>query len=150
MPQNGQILIVESDPSVQVLLAAIVRNNHLQPVIAADGTSALMWLSAEEFDVVLLDLLLPRLNGMDVLRHVADSMPLLLDRIIVVTAAPESLYRDCPMVADTRRVLPKPVELEVLEEELLECYADRLRDAERKPARSAARTSAPHIRRVAN
>jgi hypothetical protein len=54
------------------------------------------------------------------------------------------------MVADTRRVLPKPVELEVLEEELLECYADRLRDAERKPARSAARTSAPHIRRVGN
>lgn len=150
MPQHGQILIVESDPSVQALLSAVVRRNHLQPVIAADGASALMWLAAEEFDVVLLDLLLPRLNGMDVLRHIADSMPLLLDRIIVVTAAPESLYRDCPMVADTRRVLPKPLLLDVLEEELLECYAERLRDAERKPAPSVGRGTSPHIRRVSN
>jgi CheY-like chemotaxis protein len=150
MPPHGQILIVESDPSVQAVVAAIVRHNQLEPVIAADGTSALMWLSAEEFDVIVLDLLLPRLNGMDVLRHIAGSMPLLLERIIVVTAAPESFYRDCPMVADTRRVLSKPVELDVLEEELLECYAERVRDEQRKPPRSAARLSAGHIKRVAN
>ena len=150
MPPHGQILIVESDPSVQAVLGALVRHNKLQPVIAGDGTSALMWLSAEEFDVILLELLLPRLNGMDVLRHIAGSMPLLLERIIVVTAAPESLYCDCPMVADTRRVLQKPVELDVLEEELLACYAERLRDAERKPPHSAARLLAAHVKRVAN
>ncbi len=150
MPDHGQILIVESDPSVQALLGAIVRHTHLQPVIAADATSALMWLTAEEFDVILLDLLLPGVNGMEVLRHIADTMPRLLERIIVVTAAEESLYRDCPMVGDTRCVLPKPVDVGVLEEELLECYAERLREAQRKPAQRAGRSTWPGAGRVAN
>jgi CheY-like chemotaxis protein len=150
LPDHGQVLIIESDLAVQVVLGAIVRHNDLQPVIAADATSALMWLTAEEFDVIFLDLLLPGVNGMEVLRHIADSMPRLLERIIVVTAADESIYRDCPMVGDTRCVLPKPVEVSVLEEELLECYAERMRDAARKPAHRAGRMTWPGAGRVAN
>jgi hypothetical protein len=78
-------------------------------------------------------------------------MPHLLERVIVVTAVAEAEIRKCPHIDAIWQILPKPVEVAVLEQELLACYSERLRVATRKPPRRAAHAdwSLP-IHRIAN
>jgi DNA-binding response OmpR family regulator len=148
MPIPGQILLVDRDPALQRLLSAIVLRNHLHPVVAPDGTTALSWLMAEEFDVIVLDLMLGAPSGLDVLRHLAETAPRVLERTIIMTARPE-MYANCSETAAAWSVVRKPLDLEEIEAALLECYAERLRDATRKPPHRAAK-SLPHLHRVAN
>lgn len=54
---------------------------------AADGGDAILLLRDREFDVVILDLMMPVMSGDAVLRHVMAERPELLPRIIVATAA---------------------------------------------------------------
>jgi CheY-like chemotaxis protein len=137
MTDSGRILIIDGDASIQRLLSAVIMRNYMQPVAVADGTSGLLRLATEAFDVILLELTLARTDGAEVLRVLASVMPQLLERVIVVTAAPEETVRNCRHLASVWKVLRKPIEVEVVEQELLACYAERVRVAGRKPPRRA-------------
>ena len=143
MSRAGKVLIVEDDPTTQQLLWAMAVRSRFTPVVATDGRAAIVELSRSEFDVVLLDLLLPEVNGFEVLRHVACVVPHLLERVIVVTGADEEMYKDCKYLKSIFCVLQKPVDMEVLDDLMLECYAERLRTAVRKPARRVDRPPVP-------
>ena len=120
------VLIVEDDLATQQLLEAVVRRNHFRAEVADDGGTALRQIAATDFDLILIDLILPRVDGFEVLRQVADTMPHLLRRIIVITAASQTTYRECVPLQSVWSVLPKPFELSTLEEQMLLCCADRL------------------------
>jgi CheY-like chemotaxis protein len=137
MNDSGRILIVDSDFSIQRLLSAVAARNHLQPVVATDGTSALLRMATEAFDAILLELTLPGTDGTEVLRVLSSVMPHLLRRVIVVTGVPEETTRKCPYLGAVWKVVRKPIEVAVLEEDLLECCAERLRAAPRKAAHRA-------------
>lgn len=150
MNDIGRILVVDSDSSTQRLLSAIVLRNHLHAAVVPDGTAALLRLATEEFDAILLDLVLPRTNGAEVLRVMASVMPHLLERVIVVTSAPEELVQNCPHLSATWTVVRKPIEVDVLEQELLECYAERMRVAGRRAPRHAPAVERPYPMKLAN
>ena len=120
------VLIVEDDAATQQLLEAVVRRNHFRCEIAGDGDAALRQIAATDFDLILIDLVLPRVDGFEVLRQVADTMPHLLRRTIVITAAAEATYRGCAPLQSVWHLLKKPFELSMLEEQMLLCRADRL------------------------
>jgi len=120
------VLIVEDDLATQQLLGAVVRRNHFRAEVASDGGAALRQIAATDFDIILIDLILPRVDGFEVLRQVAETMPHLLRRIIVITAATETTYRDCTPLSSVWFLMPKPFELSMLEEQMLLCHADRL------------------------
>lgn len=63
-----KILIVEDDASFSRILARCLEGAGYEVVTAADGQEALARASREQFDAVLLDLHLPHLSGMEVLR----------------------------------------------------------------------------------
>ena len=73
MPDGGaanlvRLLVVEDDPDLRdTLRAALTRQGYLVSC-AADGEPALALLAQEEFDIVLLDLRLPRKSGIEVLQ----------------------------------------------------------------------------------
>ena len=74
------ILVTEDDPTIgEVLSYHLARAGH-EVVIAGDGIEALQALRAHEPDLVLLDLMLPRVSGLDVLRMLRYewSMPVLI------------------------------------------------------------------------
>ena len=152
MTDSGRILIIDSDPSTQRLLSAVVRRNLLQPVVTDNGTSGLLRIATEAFDAILLELTLPGADGAEVLRVLSSAMPHLLRRVIVVTAAPDEVLQDCRHLGSVWKVLRKPVEVDVLNQELLACCAERMRTATRRPAHRVASTadlSFP-IHRIAN
>jgi two-component system, OmpR family, alkaline phosphatase synthesis response regulator PhoP len=84
-----RVLIVDDDEPIRVMLTAIVRQQGFAVETARDGEEAIEKLKKGHFNVVLLDLMMPRVNGYDVLRYLASTQPELLRRTIVATAVPE-------------------------------------------------------------
>jgi CheY-like chemotaxis protein len=121
MPPYNAVLVVEDDLSTQLLLSTLVRRHSLTPVVAGDGRTAIAEITARVFGAVLLDLLLPEENGFDVLRHIACTRAALLPRVIVVTAAADPVWQDCPYLGRIRILLRKPFDLRKLEREMLAC-----------------------------
>ena len=118
--QNGrEVLIVEDDAATRSLLVAIVHRNGFDPVEAADGRSAFDLLGTLHWRAVLLDLLLPRLSGLEILKHLAENAPGMLTRVAIITAAVELISR--PEVKRARVIVRKPFELREVEKALRLC-----------------------------
>ncbi len=65
----ARVLVVEDDTTVSSVLAAYLRRAGFDPRIAADGATALQEWTQWKPDVVLLDVMLPGMSGLDVLRR---------------------------------------------------------------------------------
>ena len=61
-----RILIVEDEPDIQELLDAYLRDAGYQTVLAGDGVEALERFQTGRFDLILLDLMLPKIDGFGV------------------------------------------------------------------------------------
>ncbi len=64
-----RILIAEDEERIARLLDKGLRRQGFDPVVAADGTQALALAGVGEFDLLLLDLGLPDIDGLDVLQE---------------------------------------------------------------------------------
>jgi DNA-binding response OmpR family regulator len=86
--QASRILLVDDEQSVQKLLAYPLRKEGYEVVCALDGQEALDKLREGEFDLIVLDLMLPKVDGFDICRHVraTSSVP-----IIMLTARIEEI-----------------------------------------------------------
>jgi DNA-binding response OmpR family regulator len=82
-PPGARILIVEDEPEFADLLALWVERHGWRPRVAHDGAEAVVSFEAEEPDLVLLDLSLPRLNGWQVIERIRATS---LVPILLVTA----------------------------------------------------------------
>ncbi len=121
MPLLTTVLVIEDDLATQQLLTALLHRRKLTAVCTDDGGPALTLLGQQEFGAILLDLLLPIVSGLEVLRQLSSERPELLARIIVITAAHESIWRDSPYIPRTRQVVRKPFDTLALERDVLVC-----------------------------
>jgi two-component system response regulator PilR (NtrC family) len=78
------ILIVDDEEVLQDVLTALVREEGHEAIAARTGEEALQLLEREEVDLVLLDLMLPGMSGMEVLRQIREQDPDLV--VVVITA----------------------------------------------------------------
>ena len=67
---DSRVLIVEDEPKLREVLCDYFRSKGERPAEAADGLAALERLEAEPFDAVLLDIMMPGLDGLSVCRAV--------------------------------------------------------------------------------
>jgi DNA-binding response OmpR family regulator len=75
------VLIVEDEPEMAQLLAKGLREEQFEISLARDGRSALEKSAETSFDVILLDVMLPQMNGLEVarrLRHREQETPVLI------------------------------------------------------------------------
>jgi len=75
MPRLPTVLVVDDDPSIRQTMEAIVCSAGMKPLSAASGEEALQVLRRSPVDIALLDVQLPGMGGLDVLRHVRESRP---------------------------------------------------------------------------
>jgi len=115
----SQILVVEDDRPTHALLVTLVKRCGCDPWSAFDGASALRVIRGEALDGMLLDLLLPSVNGFEILREVKSTVPDLLGKTLVLTAAAESTYHDCQEIRQVRGLFRKPFDVQGLEDEIL-------------------------------
>jgi len=80
---NKMILLIEDDPNITDFMEVVFEREQYRLTVAANGMEALTALQAETFDVILLDLGLPDIDGMDLLKILRKRMDL---PIVVISA----------------------------------------------------------------
>lgn len=87
---EAKLLVVDDNPENRDLLMRRLRRIGYENMAAAtDGVEALEAMAADHFDVVLLDVMMPRLNGVDVLKRMSEERRLERTAVIMISAATE-------------------------------------------------------------
>jgi DNA-binding response OmpR family regulator len=91
MPAVPRVLVVEDDESIRTLLLAALRREPFEVDTAPDGAAALLLTQTHEYAVIILDLMMPRLNGFEFLSAFHQSAPRARSVVFVVTAYDDSM-----------------------------------------------------------
>jgi two-component system chemotaxis response regulator CheY len=93
--RQARILIVEDSPAMRHLLTIAVKRRGAQVTEAPDGLAALQCLKTDRYDLVLVDLNMPILDGMKLIQRIRSDRSLDATRICVVTTeSSEEAERD--------------------------------------------------------
>ena len=80
-------LVCEDDAAIRTLLLTLLGRQGFEVDNAANGHEALAALEERDYDLVVLDLMMPKSSGYDVLSELAETRPAILSRIVILTAA---------------------------------------------------------------
>jgi DNA-binding response OmpR family regulator len=108
-----RILVVEDDANIRKLLCAVLSRGGFEALQAADGMDALEIMDREHIDLVVLDLMMPNMDGYELTRELRGAWKNL--PILMVTAKQEPKDKHNGFIAGTDDYMTKPVD----EQELL-------------------------------
>ena len=105
-----RVLVADDDQSIRQLLCTIVRREQLAVDCVADGQEAIEHLREHEYSVILLDLMMPRVDGFAVIEFLRQHPPTLKPVVLVITAYADQRFKkvDPNVVAG---VIRKPFEI---------------------------------------
>jgi len=108
--QRQRVLVADDDQSIRQLVSTIVRRESFTVDVASDGLEAIELLKKHEYAVVLLDLMMPRMDGFGVIAWLRENPPLIKPIVIVITAYADQRFKevDSDFVSG---VLRKPFEV---------------------------------------
>lgn len=122
-----KILLVDDEREFAQSLSERLIMREMGSVVAYDGASALSMVEAEEPEVMILDLRMPGIDGIEVLRRIKKDRPDI--EVIILTGHGTEADRDLCMQLGAFAYLQKPVQIELLSETLLKANEKvRLRD----------------------
>lgn len=81
-----KILIADDEPNIVISLEFLLRREGFDVVVAVDGEEALAKARAERPDLVLLDVMMPKMNGFDVCQALRADPDLAATRVLMLTA----------------------------------------------------------------
>jgi two-component system, OmpR family, response regulator len=108
-----RILLVEDNGTLAEGLSAILRGSGYAVDVVSDGLSAEAVATAEKFDLIILDLNLPELDGLDVLRSIRARQNQAAVMILTARGTPEERVKGLDLGADD--YLTKPFDISELE-----------------------------------
>ncbi len=106
-PQRGRLLVVDDDPQVVDLVRQLLEGEPYEVMAAADGQEALEAIQQQQPDIVLLDLLMPRLDGFAVIEHLRQDPRYQQLPVIVLTAKTLTAAEDARLDQSVRTVIQK-------------------------------------------
>ena len=112
--RRQRVLIAEDDPSIRRMLTVTLRTYGYQTAEACDGGEALEAMRAGQADLVVLDLMMPKVTGWQVLAERAADPKLRRIPVIVVTAERGDEVTKI-VDDDISALLPKPFNLDALQ-----------------------------------
>lgn len=111
------MLIVEDDDRVREILEEALGGAGYRPVAVQDGVEALDWLAQVPVDLIIVDILMPRMDGPELIRRVRQTSRGAAIPVLVLSAfANLDRFRDLPV----QGLLLKPVDLSLLAEKVQE------------------------------
>ena len=108
---DRRILFVEDDSDIREIVAHGLKNAGFEVVAEGDGRQALVWFRREPFDVVILDIMLPSLNGLEICRRIRTDSPV---PIVMLTARTDTTDVIAGLEAGADDYVTKPFEIDEL------------------------------------
>ena len=105
------ILIADDEPLMRSVTVEILRLSGYETYSAENGIKALDILRTEQVDLIITDVMMPEMNGLDMLKHIREEISATIPVIIVsgsLLGAARSLENDCTIA------LEKPYDFNVL------------------------------------
>jgi two-component system response regulator MtrA len=105
---DARILLVEDDPSIREVTAIGLRNAGFRVTVAGDGVEGLERFRSEPFDLVLLDIMLPRTDGLEVCRAIRKTSTV---PVVMLTARGDTIDVVVGLEAGADDYVKKPFEV---------------------------------------
>jgi two-component system, cell cycle response regulator CpdR len=112
----ARILLAEDDDSVRTFLARALRKAGHEVCDMPDGRTALAWISEHPVDLLLADVVMPGIDGIELARRAGDMWPHL--RIIFITGFAAVALRAAESMPHETTVLAKPFHLRRIVDEI--------------------------------
>jgi two-component system nitrogen regulation response regulator GlnG len=115
-----QVIVVDDDPGLRTLFIAILARKGFTVDVAPDGRAAYDQISRNAYSVIVLDLMMPDVNGFELLERLARECPSLLPRVIVMTGASRRVVQ----TLDTTSIwgmMRKPFDIDDLVNAVIDC-----------------------------
>lgn len=122
MDERKRALVVDDDDPIRAMLAKVVERQNLKVDTARDGVEAIERIDQDGYSVIVLDLMMPRVDGFGVLAHLQAHHPQKLACTIIASAVPESeilKHFKVPVF----RIHPKPFDMARLIEDIHTCVS---------------------------
>jgi len=107
---DSSVLVVEDDAAIRRLVKMVLEREGYRVEVASDGLEAVLKLGVMEYAAIILDLMMPNLDGFVLIETLATNDPIRLRRIIVTSAASPSVIRE-RMKGSPFDLLPKPFDI---------------------------------------
>jgi len=105
---SRKILVVEDEKEIRELLAHYLRKEGFSPILASDGELAILKAKRETPDLVLLDILLPKTDGLEVLRAIRSDGTIGGTPVVMLTAKGDETDRIVGLELGADDYIPKP------------------------------------------
>jgi len=115
-----RVLVVDDDAAIRQMFLTLLRRDGYVVECAHDGSEGLSLLRDGDYDTVILDLMMPRTSGFELLDIVEVEKPAAMKRIIVTTGAS---HNDLKKLDSTRvfALIRKPFDIHELLQKVGEC-----------------------------
>lgn len=107
-----RVLVADDEEPIRLLVSRVLRRAGYRTVGVSDGEQAIHALRDGPYDAIVMDLMMPRVDGIGVMNHLIETDPGMLEKTVVMTAFPKAaaegrLHQLCCIVS-------KPFELDEL------------------------------------
>jgi len=129
-----RVLIVEDHPLIAELVETRLRIEGMAPTKCAGGREALAALAGEQFDAVILDIMMPDVDGYEVLRAIRSAALTATLPVIFLTAKSSPADVEKGLALGASHYITKPFSGQDLMRKLRLCLAERLTATAQSPA----------------
>lgn len=103
-------LVIDDDPGIRILVTRILTRHGFAVETARDGAEGLEKILQHHYDLIALDLMMPRIDGVAVINYLVENRPEELPNVIVMTAfGATARPKVCPPVT---RFIEKPFDID--------------------------------------
>jgi len=124
MEMANKILVVDDEPNIVLSLEFLMKQAGFQVRTASDGEAALAAIAAEQPDLMLLDVMMPRKNGYEVCQAVRANPDWKGIRIIMLTAKGREVEREKGMALGADDYITKPFSTQEVVDRVRELLAE--------------------------
>jgi DNA-binding response OmpR family regulator len=113
-----KVLIIDDNQNITETLSFFFESNNIEQKIINDSRSAVTEIKKEQYDLIILDLAMPDVSGLDIINNLKSEGLLQFQNIAILTAVPLSESETTSLLSQggINRVMKKPLSIEDMEE----------------------------------
>ncbi len=139
----ARILIIDDDEGLRTMVQIMLKRSGHEVALAANGAAGLELAEKQPFDIFVLDVMMPDMNGYEVARRLRASPATQNTPIIVLTARAQPVDQKSAIIAGADAYFSKPVAIEALNAKIAELLITGSTAAKGEAANAPTATAAP-------